>query len=206
MRSDILNEKKLIEKIKNYEPKPLGNKVQFAVLIPLIEVDGEDHILYQVRSNHISQPGETSFPGGKMEASETPEETAVRETVEELNVKTENIEVFGEMDYIVNGGQMIHSFAGRIHHTPVEEIKFNNEVQRIFTVPLDYFIEHQPTFYKISAKHVMHDDFPVHLINNGKDYNFHTTSQAVPFYNIPNEVLWGFTAQFTYEFSKILRK
>lgn len=40
--------------------------VKFAVLLPLIEKDGEIHILFEVRSLSMRrQPGEICFPGGK---------------------------------------------------------------------------------------------------------------------------------------------
>ena len=39
-----------------------------------------------MRSEHISQPGEISFPGGRVEDGETFQEAAIRETCEELNL------------------------------------------------------------------------------------------------------------------------
>ena len=51
------------DKLAHYEPKPLGEKGRYAVLLPLIyDVKTNKYqILYQVRSEHISQPGEVSF-------------------------------------------------------------------------------------------------------------------------------------------------
>ena len=44
--------------------------MDFAVLVPLIEKDGEFHILFEVRSPKLkSQPGEVCFPGGAVEAN-----------------------------------------------------------------------------------------------------------------------------------------
>lgn len=56
------------DKLARYEPKPLGEKRRYAVLLPLIyDVKTDKYqILYQVRSEHISQPGEVSFPGGRV--------------------------------------------------------------------------------------------------------------------------------------------
>ena len=61
------------DKLAHYEPKPLGEKGRYAVLLPLIyDVKTDKYqILYQVRSEHISQPGEVSFPGGRVEEGET---------------------------------------------------------------------------------------------------------------------------------------
>lgn len=56
-------------------------------------------VLYQVRSESISQPGEVSFPGGGVEEGETPQQAAVREAVEELNIQSEQIDILGEIDF-----------------------------------------------------------------------------------------------------------
>lgn len=51
------------DKLAHYEPKPLGEKRRYAVLLPLIyDVKTDKYqILYQVRSEHISQPVRSLF-------------------------------------------------------------------------------------------------------------------------------------------------
>ena len=51
------------DKLAHYEPKPLGESGRYAVLLPLLynEKNEKYQVLYQVRSEHISQPGEVSF-------------------------------------------------------------------------------------------------------------------------------------------------
>lgn len=62
-----------IRKIKkNLESNPniIGKEKKYmnaSVFIPLIEIDNEVHVLYQVRSEHIRQGGEIGFPGGMVE-------------------------------------------------------------------------------------------------------------------------------------------
>ena len=42
-----------------------------AVAVPLLEIDGEDHVVFTVRSNTLRrQPGEISFPGGHCEPND----------------------------------------------------------------------------------------------------------------------------------------
>ena len=54
---------------------------RYAVLVPLVEHDGELSVLYEVRAATLRrQPGEVCFPGGRMEPGETPEVSALRET------------------------------------------------------------------------------------------------------------------------------
>lgn len=66
------------------------------MLIPLVEKDGELHLLFEVRAKHMeSQPGEICFPGGHVEQGENPKDAALRETFEELGIPTEKIELIG---------------------------------------------------------------------------------------------------------------
>ena len=84
------------EQLQEYIPSIIGVKQSYAVLLPLIEVNGELHILYEVRASHISQPGDVAFPGGKIEPGETSAEAALRETEEELGIPANNIQLLGE--------------------------------------------------------------------------------------------------------------
>ena len=68
----------------------------YAVLIPFVTTEEGKALLLEVRSQLVKQPGEICFPGGRVEAGETPAETAVRETCEELGLKPEDIEVISE--------------------------------------------------------------------------------------------------------------
>ena len=68
----------------------------YAVLIPFVTTEEGKALLLEVRSQLVKQPGEMCFPGGRVEAGETPVETAVRETCEELGLRPEDIEVFSE--------------------------------------------------------------------------------------------------------------
>ncbi|AZP03334.1 NUDIX hydrolase [Jeotgalibaca ciconiae] len=191
------------EILNNYQSKPLGKQRLFSVMLPLIHRNGEWHILYEVRSNHISQPGETAFPGGAVEAGETFEEAAVRETMEELNITREHINILGEIDFIANEYTIIHCFVGQLS-IPFEEIYFNEEVASLFTVPLRYFIENRPTYYT-SEYYLKHEeDFPFDRIPNGKDYKFRAGKHRIPFYQLNGHSLWGFTANLTDHFIDVL--
>lgn len=200
---------KFIRKIlKNYKAEPYGVKRRAAVLIPLIEIDQEWHIIYQVRSSFVSQPGETSFPGGGIEAGESPREAAVRETMEELNLLEENIQVLGEIDYLIRDSRQIYCFVGLIQGIAYEDICPNHEVDHLFTLSLDYLMKNSPSFYELSLTHDADQaDFPYHLVPQGKDYPFEAIrSQYIPFYELESESLWGFTANITDRFIKIIKE
>ena len=101
---------KLALKVQNRTPKPMDVKGRFAVLIPLINRNGTWEIIYELRSKNITQPGEVSFPGGKVEHGESFMQTAIRETLEELRIDRENINLIGELDFLVSYANFtIHS-------------------------------------------------------------------------------------------------
>lgn len=200
----------MLEDIKKilaeHEPEPIGEQRYFSVLLPLIRVDEALHVLYEVRGEHISQPGDTSFPGGAVEPGESFEETAIRETMEELNIKRDNINILGEMDYIMNERAIIHCYVGEIVDVDKDDIRFNKEVQEIFTVPLQYFMDNRPTYYSSTVRLEHPDDFPFELIPNGRDYKFRIGVHSVPFYHLETHRLWGFTANLTDRFVSILEQ
>ncbi|SIO25949.1 ADP-ribose pyrophosphatase YjhB, NUDIX family [Carnobacterium alterfunditum] len=192
--------------LEHHEVKPISKQRHFAVLIPLIKVDDEIHLLYEIRSKKISQPGETSFPGGRVEAGETYKEAAIRETMEELTISRETIQILGEMDYIVNEQVVIRAFVGELKNIKLEDIQFNEEVEKLYTVPLTYFLAHKPIYYSANVKLEHEKDFPFDLIPGGEKYNWKQGKHAVPFYTLNEHTLWGFTASFTDHFIELLKQ
>lgn len=196
-----------IEQILNkHEPAPLGNQRLFSVLLPLIQHNGEWHILYEVRSQKISQPGETAFPGGAVEADETFKEAAIRETMEELNLERENIRILGEIDYIVSEFAIIHCFVGEIIDVTIDDIHFNEEVEELFVIPLRYLMKNKPHYYSSEFKWEHPENFPYHLLPDGKNYRFRPGKHLIPFYHLKNHTLWGFTANMTDSFINLIEK
>ena len=74
-----------------------------AVLAPVLSRDGEAHILFTKRADHLGEhPGQMSFPGGSRE----PEDgglrvTALREADEEIGLRAEEATVVGRLDDIL---------------------------------------------------------------------------------------------------------
>lgn len=191
--------------LATYTPKPMGEKRTYAVLLPLVQDNGEWRVLYEVRSEQISQPGEVSFPGGRIEPGETPQKAAIRETIEELNVDPNAITVLGEIDYIVQERRTIHCFVGQLD-LDWRTITPNEEVARLFTIPLDLLLEHGPTYFQLTSTMTPEQDFPFERIPNGERYSFSPSKRMIPFYDWDDETLWGLTAQFTHRFTELLHE
>ena len=188
-------------------PLPMDEDYRFSVLLPLIEIDGEINLIYEVRSKSIRQPGEISFPGGKIEPGENPEYAAVRETCEELGIERENIEVITEMDYAVTSksGSFVYTYLGNIKDIEINEIKYNrDEVAEIFQVPLSYFMENEPEKYFMNYYPKADNDFPYHMLNGGEKYNWESLKYPVYFYKYKDYIIWGLTAKITYSFVRKL--
>ncbi|HZJ68875.1 MAG TPA: CoA pyrophosphatase [Candidatus Eisenbacteria bacterium] len=197
--------------IEAYDAKIMGNPRESAIILLLVNVNSEIHILFTVRGESIRQPGETSFPGGGLEVNETPLEAALRETEEEVGIPQSSISVWGEIDRSASENHLVHCFVGYLREFNLQDLKINKEeVAEVYTVPLDFFLNNDPTYYKIPLKTDRKAKFPYDLIRNGSDYPFYNLNRKIPFYNLPKEysrfVLWGYTANFVDNFIKILKE
>jgi len=178
----------------------------YSVFVPIIEVNNELHALYEVRSLALNQqPGEVCFPGGKIEPNESPIQSAIRETVEELNISKENIEIIGELKPITTlFDVVIYPFCGFIKNIKIEDINYSrDEVDSIFSVPIKELLNQNPLVHQIGIKLDIAKDFPHDLI--GKDYKWKVSKYPVYFYEYKNHVIWGLTAKITKNFLDIIK-
>ena len=193
---------KIKAKLQKKSPLPVDVKNRFSVMIPLIKRKGEIHLLFEKRALTLrNQPGEISFPGGRIEKNESPWDAAIRETCEELLIEEKNLEIYSEGDFLVNPyAAIIYSFIGEIKKDFYEITPSKAEVESIFTVPLSFFMETEPKSYSINLKVNRSDDFPYHLIPNGKNYKFKRGREEVLFYQYKGQIIWGFTAKMARRF------
>lgn len=181
---------------------------EFAVLIPLINNNGQWELIYEFRAMDMkSQPGEVSFPGGRLEKGETFKEAAIRETIEELNIKEENINIIGELDYLISYANLeIHCFLATISGVDVDKIEPNPaEVDHLFTVPLDFFLNTEPKGYGLEMQTKYNEEFPYNLIPGGKNYKFRKSERNIYFYQYNDYTIWGYTATMTKHLTQIIK-
>lgn len=191
--------------IRHRKPKLIGENRLFrtAVCIPLIEKDGKMELLFEVRSGRLaSQPGDICFPGGKIEQGEEPSETAVREICEELLIGRENIEIIGPADIFHTENIIVFPYVGLLKGY---QGTFNEEVESVFTVPVDFFLNTAPERYEISYEMRFEEGFPFDRIVGGRDYNWRQRSSYQLFYQYEDHCIWGLTAKLVTAFAGLYK-
>jgi 8-oxo-dGTP pyrophosphatase MutT (NUDIX family) len=195
-------------------PHPIGCYGFSSVLLPLVERPEGLHLLFEVRSDDLkTQPGEVSFPGGKMERGETPESAALRETCEELNVPRRALRLITQLNYIVTYSNFtMYSCLGTIDASALDAAAPNpDEVKEIFFVPLTFFLENEPEVYVNRVAPDVAQDFPLEKIHFKEGYSWREGRSEVPLYTWrdphtgEDRVIWGLTARLVHDFVRLLR-
>lgn len=192
-----------------------------AVLMPIALTDEKEYLLFEKRSASVRQPGEISFPGGHYDSELDRDfmDTAIRETVEELGIPRHKITVLGKLGTLVTPmGIIVETFIGRLDFQLLDEIRFDSgEVDKIFLVPLNFFINTQPEIYENQLQ--LH---PYIVDENGKKIDLLPVKELglperyanpwkkgkhrVIVYRYENEIIWGITAELIYELVNRLKK
>lgn len=156
-------------------------KRQAAVLIPLCIVGDEVSLLYTLRTSNLKRnSGQVSFPGGMREADEQLQDTALRESCEELGITKTSIDIWGSGRFIVSKDVAIMPFLGNIGVIEPDKLNINHdEVQYAFAVPLRHFCEPtncKYTYFKQQSDRLM----------------------VLPVYTNNYKRIWGMTAYMTW--------
>jgi len=121
-------------------PPPL---VPAAVLVPVVVRPAGLTVLLTRRTDHLHHhPGQISFPGGRVEATDaSPVMTALRETEEEIGLDPDRIELLGELtEYRTGTGFLVTPVVGLVH-PPFELALDAFEVAEAFEVPLVFLLD-----------------------------------------------------------------
>lgn len=114
-----------------------------AVLIPLFQDGGEYKILFTKRTSLVdAHKGQISFPGGRIdETDSSPEEAALREAEEEIGLRREDVQVLGRIDdtATLSSDFLVTPFVGLIPF-PYDFLTNPFEVDRILMVPFSTFL------------------------------------------------------------------
>ncbi|HRN25725.1 MAG: CoA pyrophosphatase [Ignavibacteriaceae bacterium] len=191
-----------------------------AVLIPIFVEDGNEFILFQKRSINVRQPGEVSFPGGHFESNKDKDflSTAVRETCEELGIKESQITLLGKFGTLVAPMDvLIEAYIGILNVKSLDDLEIDKkEVERIFLIPLDFFLDNKPDEYYTNIE--IHpftidengnkiDHFPVKQLGLPEQYAipWKRGKHRVLVYKTSEEIIWGITAELIFELSQKMK-
>lgn len=145
----IFNEETIRQTVEKFAKlKPIGRQPHIptkeaAVLVPLCIVDGKVSLLYTLRAANLKKHrGQVSFPGGMKDDSDADlQETAIRETEEELGLNKKDIIVWGQGTKIITRQDTcVTPILGRIatDNLIIEQLPVNtSEVEDVFTVSLE---------------------------------------------------------------------
>ena len=128
-------------------PPPLWTalfyKKRASVLIPVVKTPQEATVLFTRRALTLpSHAGEISFPGGRVEKHDvSPQDTALRETQEEIGLKRKYVQVVGFLDPCPSRqGLSILPIVGFVR--PKFSLTLNPyEVAETFEVPLNFLMD-----------------------------------------------------------------
>jgi len=133
-----------------------------SVLLPLWEVDGRAQVVFTKRNSRLPHhAGQISFPGGAVEDGDSgPEETALRETCEEIGACRRAAKVVARLDQVVTVTNfLVTPFVGVLH--PGVELNPNpEEVERLVVVPLAKVLDRgawRPTEVRWQGMAFQHD-------------------------------------------------
>lgn len=188
----------------------IGEETAFrsAVLIPLVQVDGELHILFEVRSFTMrKQPGDISFPGGRIDSTDpSPVAAALRETHEELGIDPKTVTILGELSpYIASSSFVIYPFVASIDYNQIIHSYNKEEVEEVFTIPLKWLLNYEPYMHVVSVEPVPLPNFPYEKIMNGTQYQWRARSMEEWFFDYEKYTIWGLTARILKHFIEIIR-
>ncbi|MNW25416.1 putative NUDIX hydrolase [compost metagenome] len=188
----------------------IGESTAFrcAVMIPLVQVGGEWHVLFEVRSYTMrKQPGDISFPGGRIDATDaSPLAAALRETHEELGIDPESVQIVGPLSpYVASPSFVVYPFVAKVDYDQIIHAYNRDEVEEVFTVPLQWLFSYEPYMHQVAVEPVPAPDFPYDKIMNGANYQWRTRPIEEWFYDYQSYTIWGLTARILKHFIEIIR-
>jgi 8-oxo-dGTP pyrophosphatase MutT (NUDIX family) len=176
---------RLRDLLGSYEPQRITQaaSADAAVLVLLYDHRGEPHMVFQKRSAHVlHHKGQISFPGGAVDPTDPDHRfTALRETHEEMGVRPEHVDVFGQIDDILTISDFrVTPFVGWLQEYPYEFRYPADEVAYLLEVPVEHLFDRRnfvPDRRTIDGKEVI-----------------------LPAYRFRDELIWGATARMLTNF------
>ena len=158
-----------------------------AVLIVLFPKDQSLHFYLTKRTDKVEHhKSQISLPGGAKETGESLQDTALRETTEELGIQLDSDAIIGKLSpfAIPVSGYRVHPFIAWCDFIP--KVKPDpTEVEQVLILALNSLLDN-------SIYHTEKRQY------NGTNYN-------APYFQFPEGKVWGATAMILSELKYILR-
>ena len=153
------------------------------------------------------QPGDISFPGGRIDSKDPSRvAAALRETHEELGVDPKTVTIVGTLSpYVASSSFVIYPFVGTIDYNQIIHSYNKEEVEEVFTIPLKWLLNYEPYMHSVSVEPVPSLNFPYEKIMNGTQYQWRARSMEEWFYDYENYTIWGLTARILKHFIGIIK-
>ena len=134
----------------------------------IVLIAPDNTALFTLRSDECDNPFTWCFPGGQQDGSESPEQTAIRETIEEAGYSASNLKPFST--YTAKDGQKFYLFKTPVKHkfTP----KLSDESTKFVWASLDNPPE--PLHYGVKAvlENIMKKHKKQKLASDEKSFNW----------------------------------
>jgi len=114
-----------------------------AVLVPIVTHASGLTVLFTQRTAHLkAHSGQVSFPGGRAEPGDaSPEETALRESEEEIGIARGRVELLARLpEYFTRTGFRVTPVVGLLE-PPLALSPDPGEVEAVFEVPLAFLLD-----------------------------------------------------------------
>jgi 8-oxo-dGTP pyrophosphatase MutT (NUDIX family) len=146
-------------------------------------------VLFTLRTAGLAEhSGQVAFPGGRADPQDaTPEETALREALEEIALRPQDVRVLGRLKQLRTITNYCITPIVGVFPWPYPLELAREEVSRVFTIPLEWLADRDN--HEVRMRELPHPFSPVPVIY---------------FRLYEDELLWGVSAQITLNLLKAL--
>jgi len=184
-----IGEEPLFAALSNLERRelPLDGFAPASVLIPILAFDGPPRVVLEVRTDEVEHhKNQISFPGGRRDGDEDAQQTALRETREEVDISPSSVRILGILDDIYTiTNYRVTPFVGWVSD-PVRLSANPRETAEALLVPIHELLD--PAIHRGETGRWLDRDIGLH------------------FYYWRAYTIWGATGMIMNQFLQICRR